>query len=101
MKSREYNYIIIGAGISGLNLADKILNKNPKLHVELFDSAMRVGGRVHTITDKDETYEAGAARYNDGHQKLHKLIKRFNLSKNPPTRLISVHVMKKAGCLSL
>ena len=80
------DYIIIGAGISGLNLADKILNKNPKLHIELFDSAIRVGGRVHTITDKykgkDETYEAGAARYNDGHQKLHKLIKRFNLYKN-------------------
>ena len=99
------DYIIVGAGISGLNLAHKFLTnktkKHHKLKVLIFDSNNRVGGRINTITDKykdktetyktetyktetykTETYEAGAARFNDRHQNLLKYIKEFGLDKN-------------------
>lgn len=77
-----YDYIVIGGGISGLNIAYKLSdNKNSILLVE---KNHRLGGRIHTykLEDNKMLYEAGAARFHKGHKNLVNLIKIFDLEKN-------------------
>ena len=73
--------IIIGSGISGLNIADKLQSKfKYKINqVSIYDKNDYVGGRVKTINEKNDIFEAGAARFTKHNKNLYKLIKRFNL----------------------
>ena len=75
------DYIIIGCGISGLNLGvkikNKIKNKNKKCYI--FEKSSIIGGRVQTIYKKNYIYESGAARFNHNHKNLISLLKKYNL----------------------
>lgn len=71
-----YDIVIIGSGISGLNLCDK-LNKKEK--ILLLEKDNNIGGRIQTIKKNGLMYEAGAARFNNYHNKLINLIKRLKL----------------------
>ena len=64
---------IIGGGISGLYCA---LELSTKHKVILFDERDYLGGRILT----QNHLELGAARFNDTHILLLKLIKRFHLT---------------------
>ena len=74
--------IVVGAGISGLNIALKLIKK--KKHVVIYDKADYVGGRIytnkHTLGSKKYMYEAGAARFNKNHSNLKQLIKKYKLN---------------------
>lgn len=79
-----YDYIIVGAGISGLYSAYKLLQKNSKLNILILESQSRIGGRCETISFKDNDgtqiqYEAGGARFSNKHTRLVKLLKELDL----------------------
>ncbi len=84
----NYDYAIIGGGISGLyiyyNLLKNLKTKNKK--IILLEKNPHVGGRVYTdkVTHQSKNYffEAGAGRFSNSHKRLNKLIKKLNLEKN-------------------
>jgi len=75
----NYDIIILGGGISGLFLAYK-LSEEDNRSVLLVEKADRYGGRIYTTTNKQSTYEAGAARFHSSHSKLIQLIQELELS---------------------
>lgn len=82
----NYDYVIVGGGISGLYCYYKLLkNKkiNPKKSI-LFEKANELGGRIKTIKVKknniNHSFEAGAGRFSSNHKLLLKLIEELNLS---------------------
>jgi hypothetical protein len=65
---------IIGGGISGLYIANKLLEQ--RYHVTIFEKSNRLGGRVHTVQLKGlGNIETGAGRFNEKHKLLLKLIR--------------------------
>ena len=77
-----YDYLIVGSGISGLNLSLKLSKKFKNASILVIDSSDNYGGRIHTVYEKDYSYEAGAARFNKNHKNLIKYIKHYGLNKN-------------------
>ena len=80
-----YDYIIVGAGISGLNTGIEILKRNPKDRVVILEkNSSRTGGRVFTdkfkIGSKQYAFDAGAGRFSDTHKRLLGLIHRYKLT---------------------
>ncbi len=80
-----YDYLIVGAGISGLNTGIEILKRNPNLRVLIVErNSYRTGGRVFTdkfkIGKQQYALDAGAGRFSDTHKRLLGLIDRYNLS---------------------
>ena len=71
--------IIIGGGISGLNLGLNISKNNKNFLI--FDKRDYIGGRLKTIYGNKYHYETGGARFNDNHINLKKLLKKYNLNK--------------------
>lgn len=83
----KVDLIIVGAGVSGLEVAFQLGNKcNNTKTIMVVDQADYVGGRVRTVHDlykgKKISYEAGAARFNDNHKSLLSVISRCGLKKN-------------------
>tara|TARA_Y100000389_G_scaffold204442_1_gene256992 strand:- start:17659 stop:18873 length:1215 start_codon:yes stop_codon:yes gene_type:complete len=68
--------VIIGGGIGGINSALFLSKKNKTL---LLDERSYWGGRL--ITNKQPHYEMGAARFNNNHKLLNKLIDKYKLTK--------------------
>ncbi|MEK6398423.1 MAG: NAD(P)/FAD-dependent oxidoreductase [Terriglobus sp.] len=52
--------IIIGAGVSGLMAAVKLLTSSNNMHVTLLEAQDRVGGRIHTVHVNGMPIELGA-----------------------------------------
>jgi hypothetical protein len=77
-----YDYLIVGSGISGLNLGIKLSKKYKNANILIVESSDSIGGRIQTVYDKDTSYEAGAARFNKNHKNLIKYIKHYKLDKN-------------------
>lgn len=73
------NTIIIGCGISGLNLADKLKTKYKTSNISIYDKNDYIGGRVRTVKEKNDYIDSGAARFSKNNKNLYGLIKRFNL----------------------
>ena len=75
--------IIIGGGISGLNVASYSTKNLNKLLIEGLD---RLGGRIHTeymkIDNKEIWFDTGAARFSKKHFNLMKLLKNLKLKKS-------------------
>ena len=78
---RGMKHVIIGAGITGLYLAYKLITiKNIKPdHIVIYDRRDRIGGRIYTYSNKGFKYSVGAGRLNKNHKYVMKLIKDFNL----------------------
>lgn len=86
-----YDYIIVGAGISGINTAYKINKKYPDKKILLLDKNSYIGGRIHSIylkdygyknkDLKDVFYESGAIRFYPSHTNLINLLKEFDYKK--------------------
>lgn len=74
-------HVIIGAGITGLYLAYKLItikNINPE-DIVIYEKNNRIGGRVYTYSNKGFNYSVGAGRLGKKHKYVMKLIKDFNL----------------------
>lgn len=76
-----YDCVVVGAGIGGLNLANKLAQKYKNKSICLFEMAQSYGGRISTYKQKNITYEMGAARFNKNHKLLFQLIKKYKLDK--------------------
>lgn len=76
-----YDCLIVGAGLGGLNLANKLSHKYKNKSIGLFEMGQSYGGRISTYKHKNIIYEMGAARFNKNHKLLFQLIKKYNLDK--------------------
>ena len=106
--SQKYDLIVVGGGVAGLYSIYKYLlsidkiNKNkisgkekiiPK--ILLLESSDRLGGRLHTIKNKNQVYVAGGARFSENHKLLFELIRTFKLEKQLyPLTAKKVHISK-------
>lgn len=76
-----YDCVIVGAGIGGLNLANKLSQTYKNKSIGLFEMGQTYGGRIATYKHKKILYEMGAARFNKNHKLLFQLIKKYKLQK--------------------
>ena len=72
-----FDTIIVGGGISGLYTNLELCKKKHK--TLLLESSFYFGGRIYEYSDKTVSFPAGAARFNKKHERVIKLLKRFNL----------------------
>ena len=72
------DYIIVGAGLSGLYLANKLKNEN----VKVIEANYSLGGRLKSVHLKNLTYEAGGSRISQNHKRILTLIQELGLSDN-------------------
>lgn len=92
---QKYDFIIIGGGIGGLNIAYQILKRFPKVTLLVLEKENVLGGRVFTFHNKHMNVEAGAGRFNITHTHFLSLLKELDLyhSKTP---LVSSAVYAKS-----
>ena len=76
-----YDIIVIGGGIAGVYTTYKIQQKSPQTKVLLIEKENRLGGRVHTFTNKYMTVEAGAGRIHGSQPLIMGLIEELGLAK--------------------
>ncbi|MDX1677256.1 NAD(P)-binding protein [Arsukibacterium sp.] len=55
----ETDYLIVGAGISGLTAALTLLNKCPQAKVTILDSASEAGGLLRSVSYDDKSFDFG------------------------------------------
>ena len=73
-------HLIIGAGITGLYLAYKLLSQGVQAtDIIIFEKSDRIGGRIYTHENRGYKYSAGAGRLGKKHKYVMKLIKDFHL----------------------
>jgi len=73
-------HLIIGAGITGLYLAYKLLSQGIDANdIILFEKSDRIGGRIYTYENRGYKYSVGAGRLGKKHKYVMKLIRDFNL----------------------
>ena len=77
----NYDYIIIGGGISGLYVAYNILKKKRGSRILILEKANYFGGRIFTYSDPNMSVEAGAGRFNTTHHLFIRLLKELGLYK--------------------
>jgi len=79
-RTKCMKHIIIGAGITGLYLAYKLLLKGvPSTDIVIFEGSGRIGGRIYTNEHDGFRYSVGAGRLGKKHKYVMKLIKDFEL----------------------
>ena len=94
----KYDIIVVGAGIAGLHVADKLARRHPSWSVAVLEKYKTLGGRAFTYapkpyranekTDSCESlacsssvfWEAGAGRVHSSHKRLHALLKKYGIS---------------------
>ena len=78
-----FDFVIIGAGISGLQCGIELGEKFKNNTILILDKSDYIGGRVRTeytrYKGKKISYECGAGRFNQNHSHLLKLITKYRL----------------------
>lgn len=76
-----YDYIIIGAGISGLYLGKKLIEKFPGQRILILEKLDRVGGRADSVPIEGLSYvaEGCALRYYHSQTKIIKLLDEYKI----------------------
>ena len=76
-----YDYLIVGAGISGLYFANELNKKNIK-NFKIIEQKGRIGGRIKTISINDcINYDSGALRIASSHKNMLNLVKELKLER--------------------
>lgn len=80
----QIDYIIVGAGISGLSIGLELLKKNPRAIVVILEKYFYVGGRINTYHTTVPSigkvqWENGAGRISKTHKKTLELLKKYDL----------------------
>lgn len=73
--------IVIGAGLSGLHAAQVL--EDGGLRVTVLEANNRVGGRVHTLSDKPEKPESGGSEVGALYARVRDQVQRFGLELQP------------------
>uniref|UniRef100_A0A6C0HLR7 Amine oxidase domain-containing protein n=1 Tax=viral metagenome TaxID=1070528 RepID=A0A6C0HLR7_9ZZZZ len=87
----QYDIAIVGAGISGIYTAYKLVKRNPNTKILLLESSNRIGGRLHTVTCTCATnttdakhanviLDVGGARFSTNQPCILSLIKELNFT---------------------
>jgi hypothetical protein len=76
-----YDVIIIGAGIAGLCLAERLAKQ--KKYVLVLEKERNLGGRMITYCENGIQYEIGAGRIFHKHERMNALVKRYSLNTYP------------------
>ena len=92
---QKYDFIIIGGGIGGLNIAYQILKRFPTVSLLVLEKEKHLGGRVFTFHNEHMDVEAGAGRFNITHTHFLSLLKELDLYHNK-TPLVSSAVYAKS-----
>ena len=71
------DFVIIGAGVSGLYLANEF-NRLNKSYI-IIEARNQLGGRIHTHFEENLTFELGAARILSNHKKVLDLAEKLSL----------------------
>lgn len=77
--SPSYDVIIVGAGISGLFAALKILTRHPTCRVAIAEKYKALGGRTSTFQKGSWQWEAGAGRIAKNHTMVLELLKQYSI----------------------
>jgi glycine/D-amino acid oxidase-like deaminating enzyme len=77
----EYDYIIVGAGISGLLSGIKIAKRYPKARIAITEMYPNAGGRIQTFHKGQLHWEKGAGRIHSSHHLASNLINNYGLTK--------------------
>ena len=75
----EYDYLIVGAGISGLYTAYSLTKKYPKAKICILEATAYIGGRLHSIKYDGLIMDGGGARFNTEQHRIISLIKKVGL----------------------
>lgn len=81
----RYDTIIVGAGIAGLTIAVRLLEKNPDTSILLLEKYNYTGGRIVTYRKDGHTWEIGAGRIASSHHRTHTLLRKYDLHTTPIT----------------
>ena len=81
MKDYEkiYDFVIVGAGVSGLYTAYNLNKKYPKSSICILEASQYIGGRLHSIKYDGLIMDGGGARFNTEQYRIIKLIKELDL----------------------
>ena len=74
-----YDYIIVGAGISGLYTAYELCKKYPTAKICILEATQYIGGRLHSIKYDGLIMDGGGARFNTDQHRIISLIKEVGL----------------------
>ena len=78
-KSYLYDYVIVGAGISGLYTAYELCKKYPSAKICILEATHYIGGRLHSIKYDGLIMDGGGARFNTEQHRIISLIKEVGL----------------------
>jgi hypothetical protein len=78
---KSYDYIIVGAGISGLLAATKIAKRYPKATIALMEAYGTPGGRMQSYRKDGLSWEKGAGRIHSSHTMVNELVDKYGLTK--------------------
>ena len=74
-----YDYLIIGAGISGLYTAYRLCKKYPQSKIGILEATSYIGGRLHSIKYDGLIMDGGGARFNTEQHRIMSFIKEVGL----------------------
>jgi cytochrome b involved in lipid metabolism len=98
-----YDYIIVGAGISGLYTALKLTNAYPDKTICIIEASEYIGGRLHSIKYDGIIVDGGGARFNTKQYRVCSLVKELDLINKliPITNTINYKPIKPKYDISL
>lgn len=76
--AKKVDVLIVGAGISGLTSAYKLIRTDPSIHIRVLESSNCLGGEIKT----HNLGELGAKWYTEDQYHIHRLYKSLNLVAN-------------------
>ena len=79
----QFRVLVAGGGVAGLYAAARLARRG--CAVRLVEQADYLGGRLFTVRHPagQWQYEAGGARFHDGHRRLRSLLRKLRLSAAP------------------
>ena len=76
---KSYDFVIVGAGVSGLYTAYELNKKYPDASICILEATKYIGGRLHSIKYDGFIMDGGGARFNTEQYRIIKLIKELDL----------------------